>query len=159
MLHLIIGVDPGINVGYAALDLNGKLIASGCVRDANEEDIVRIISKYGIPSIVGSDVSPPPYFVCKVAARFNVRVNCPRESMTTDEKKEIGKDIADPHTRDAYSAAIKAYRNYANRLRQIDSIETNLDKDKLKNLIIQGAPIAKVIQTGDYEAEKGRNRK
>lgn len=158
-MHLIVGIDPGINVGYAALNLDGKLVASGCVRDANEEDIVKIISRFGIPSIVGSDVNPPPDFVSKISARFNVKVVFPKESMTTDQKKEIGKDIYDPHARDAYSAAVKAYRIYANRLRQIDTLETVLDKDKLKHAIIQGVPIARIIKTGNYEAEKERGRR
>ncbi|MEK6982331.1 MAG: DUF460 domain-containing protein [Candidatus Micrarchaeota archaeon] len=157
-MHLIIGIDPGINVGYAALNLDGKLITCGCVRDANEEDIVKLISRFGIPSITGSDVTPPPNFVSKIAARFNVKVIFPKESMQTDQKKKIAKNISDPHTRDAYSAAVKAYRFYANRLRQIDKLETNLDKDKLKHAIIQGIPIGQIIKTGNYKIEKERNR-
>jgi len=145
-MYVIVGVDPGINVGYAVLDLNGALVVAGVEKEANDEKIVKIISQIGIPSLVASDVYPPPSFVSKVAARFNVKVFTPKKSMPTDEKRLIGNNIIDPHVRDAYAAAVKAYRNYSNRLRQVDKLGTLEDKNKLKHLIIQGQALSKVIR-------------
>ncbi|MBS3067365.1 DUF460 domain-containing protein [Candidatus Micrarchaeota archaeon] len=145
-MYVIVGIDAGINVGYAVLDLNGALVAAGVEKEANDETIVRIVAKIGIPSLVASDVSPAPSFVSKVAARFNVRVFTPNKSMTADEKRLIGSNIIDPHIRDAYAAAVKAYRNYANRLRQVDKLGTLEDKNKLKHLIIQGQALAKILK-------------
>ncbi|HLD60113.1 MAG TPA: DUF460 domain-containing protein [Candidatus Bilamarchaeaceae archaeon] len=86
---------------------------------------------------MSNDVSPTPFFVRKVGARFNVKVFSPSKSLTLKEKRIIGKNIVDAHVRDAYAAAIKAYRHYANRLRQIE-------KEKLKHLVISGHAVGKL---------------
>ncbi len=144
-MYLIVGIDAGIKVGYAAIDLDGKLVSAGVEKEASDEKIVGIISKLGIPSLVASDVYPASSFVQKIAARFNVKVHSPNKSMTTEEKRLIGEDIMNPHIRDAYAAAIKAYNKHANRLRQVDKLDTE-DKIKLKHLIIQGQPLTKMIR-------------
>ncbi len=140
-IYLIVGVDPGIKTGYAVLDLSGRLVACGCEKEASDERIIKVISGIGVPVLVASDTSPPSYFVQKIAARLNVRVAHPQESMTKLDKRLIGADIADPHMRDAYAAAVKAYRRFANRLRQIDSMDV-ADKEELKRMVITGQRIA-----------------
>jgi predicted RNase H-like nuclease (RuvC/YqgF family) len=144
-IYIIAGVDAGIKTGYALLDLSGNLLCSGVEKEANDERIVKIISSVGIPSVVASDTSPPSSFVQKVAARFQTKLFHPKKSLTQDEKRIIGKNIDDPHIRDAYAAAIKAYRRYADRLRQIDKME-EVNKDELKHLIIKGEPIGKLLK-------------
>ncbi len=144
-MYLIVGLDAGIHVGYALLDLNGTLVKAGREREASEGDVIRIINRFGTPSIIASDVSPPARFVSKIAARFNTRLFHPRKSMSVEEKRRIGKDILDPHTRDAYAAAVKAFRKYANRLRQIEKTGRR-DKEELKHLLIQGTAVGKITK-------------
>lgn len=127
------------------LDLNGKLIAAGVEKEASESRIVEIIREFGIPSIIGTDVCPPPSFVRKVAARFNIRVHSPSKSITCAEKRAIGSELSDVHVRDAYSAAVKAYRAYANRLRQIELMDLK-DKNRIKHLVIQGEQLDRIIK-------------
>ena len=145
-MYVIVGIDAGVKVGYAVIDLDGNLVSAGCEKEASDETIVRIISSVGKPSVVASDVSKPSKFVSKVAARFHVKVNSPKKSMSVKEKRAIGENIIDPHVRDAYAAAIKTYRNYANRLRQVNKIHTKKDKDELKNLVIQGEALTKILR-------------
>lgn len=141
--YLIVGIDPGIKTGYAALDLRGRFVAGGCEKEANDERIVRSVSAIGIPALVASDTSPPSSFVQKVAARLNVRVSSPSESMSRVEKRWIGKDISDPHIRDAFAAAVKAFRKHQNRLRQIDLMDVpDSQKDSLKRMAIVGKRIS-----------------
>jgi hypothetical protein len=139
-IYVIVGIDPGIKTGYAVLDLAGRLVASGCEKEASDERIIRAISEAGVPVLVASDTRPPSHFVQKVAARLNVRVFAPRESMTKIEKKEIGSIIDDAHIRDSYAAAVKAYRKYQNRLRQIDKMDVS-GKEELKRMVIVGQKI------------------
>lgn len=120
-------------------------MASGCEKEASDEKIVGVISKVGVPVLIASDTSPPSHFVQKMAARLNVKVFSPKESLTRLEKRAIGRDIEDVHTRDAYAAAVKAYRRYQNRLRQIDSMAVG-NKDKLKKMVIQGERIAERLE-------------
>ncbi len=104
-----------------------------------------MVSRAGIPVLVAADTNPPSYFVQKVAARLNVKVFAPRESMTKLEKRQIGGSIADVHVMDSYAAAVKAYRRYANRLRQIDSMPVS-GKEELKRMVIVGQRIAERLQ-------------
>jgi predicted RNase H-like nuclease (RuvC/YqgF family) len=125
------------------LDLCGRLVASGCEKEASDERLVKVVSGIGIPVLVASDTQPASHFVQKVAARLNVRVFSPRESMSRLEKRAIGAHIEDAHARDSYAAAVKAYRRYQNRLRQIDSrgLEPKR-RDELKKMVICGQRIA-----------------
>lgn len=113
----------------------------GCEKEASDEKIVKKISEFGIPVLIASDTSPPSHFVSKIAARLNIRVFHPRESLTKIEKREIGKGIEDVHIRDSYAAAVKAYRRYQNRLRQIDGMDV-ADKEELKRKAICGQKIS-----------------
>lgn len=137
-------MDAGIKTGYVVLNLDGEIIASGVEKEASHERIVRIISDIGTPSIIATDVAVPPSFIRKIAARFNARVFHPQKSITVEEKKALGRKLVDPHIRDAYAAAVKAYRNYANRFRQVDKMKISRnEKDKLKHLLIRGKAIGK----------------
>lgn len=132
------------------MDLKGALVASGCVKEASDETIVKVVSTVGVPVLVASDTHPPSHFVQKVAARLNVRVFSPRESLKKTEKKEMGSGIADIHARDAYAAAIKAYRRYQNRLRQIDAMGLP-DSEELKKMVITGHRIAERLETQTFK--------
>jgi len=125
--------------------LNGRLVASGCEKEASDEKIVEVVSRIGVPVLIASDTSPPSHFVQKIAARLNVKVFFPKESLARLEKRTIGKDIEDVHIRDAYAAAVKAYRRHQNRLRQIDAMAV-ADKEELKKMVITGERIAERLE-------------
>ena len=141
MIYTIVGIDAGIKTGYAVLDLSGNLIGMGCEKEASDEKIVKLISMIGIPVLIASDTSPPSHFVSKIGARLNIRVFSPRESLTKLEKREIGRGIDDVHIRDSYAAAVKAYRRYQNRLRQIDAMDVE-NREELKKKAICGQRIS-----------------
>lgn len=143
-IYVIVGIDAGIKTGYAVLDLNGRLVASGCEKEASDERLVRVVSSVGIPVLVASDTSPASHFVQKVAARLNVKVFVPSQSLARVEKRRIGQSLDDPHVRDSYAAAVKAYRKYQNRLRQIDALRPP-GADELKKMVIIGERIAEKL--------------
>ena len=147
MIYIIAGIDAGIKTGYALLDLSGNLVCSGVEKEANDERVVRIISSVGTASVIASDTCPPSHFVQKIAARFQTRLFHPRKSLSQEQKRMIGRDIANPHIRDAYAAAVKAYRRYADRLRQIERMDLSEgEKERLKHLVISGFPIGKIVK-------------
>jgi predicted RNase H-like nuclease (RuvC/YqgF family) len=137
-----VGIDPGVYTAYSILDLNGNTVETGCAKELSHEGLVKIISSFGKPSIIATDVSPAPDFVLRIASRFHVRVFSPQKSLQVEEKKKIAKGVQDPHIRDAYAASVKAYRNYENTLRRISSTDTPLEKDELKHLFLQGHKVS-----------------
>ncbi|MEM4358914.1 MAG: DUF460 domain-containing protein [Candidatus Bilamarchaeaceae archaeon] len=146
-MYIIVGVDAGIKTGYAILNLKGGIVAVGVERGASHERIVKIISGFGTPSVIATDVNPAPSFVDKIAARFSVPLFLPGRVISLEEKKRIGKGIVDPHIRDAYAAAVKAYRHYANRLRQIEKLALGQnERERRKHLLIRGMAVGKLSE-------------
>ncbi|MCK4319100.1 DUF460 domain-containing protein [Candidatus Micrarchaeota archaeon] len=136
-IYLIVGIDPGIKTAFCALNLKGTIVAEESKKEMGEDKIIRKIMEIGNPSLVATDVFPPPSFVSKVAARFNVRVFYPKKNLKLLHKKAVSPGLKDPHIRDARAAALKAFHFYENRLRQIEGMK-HPEADLLKHMVIQG---------------------
>ncbi len=104
------------------------------MKGANAERIIRKITKHGRVVIVASDTRPPSHFVKKIAAMLRVRVFYPRSSLTQEQKRTAGRDMPDPHMRDAYAAALKAYHRFENRLRRLEKLGYS-DRDRMKIVV------------------------
>lgn len=107
--------------------------------------------------MIATDVSPAPDFVMRIASRFHVRLFVPERNLQVEEKKKIGSEIQNPHIRDAYAAAVKAYRNHESTLTRIEKSDTVLYKDLIKHMVLQGhsAAEAEFILTKKEEKKIG----
>ncbi len=151
---IIVGIDPGITVGIAVIDLNGNIIALHSERNMPVGEIFRFISEIGHPVIVATDVSPAPGFVEKIARSFKANLFVPRESLRVDEKNELlrnlGIKVEDDHQRDALAAAYKAYLRLKPKLEHVEAKlrEAGLSKraDEVKALVIQGYNLGEAMQ-------------
>lgn len=150
---IIVGLDPGITVGIAALDLNGKILALYSERNMAVSDIVRFISEVGHPIIIATDVNPAPGLVEKISRSFKAILFVPRESLKVEEKNELlkslGISVEDDHQRDALAAAYKAYLRLKPKL---DHVEAKLKEmgitkkgEEIKALVIQGYNLGEAI--------------
>ncbi|MEM2137455.1 MAG: DUF460 domain-containing protein, partial [Candidatus Anstonellaceae archaeon] len=123
--YFIAGIDPGATTGVAIVGLDGKRIAAASTSEGMN-DAVRIIEKHGTPSLVACDVYPAPEMAQKLASYFSCRLYSPSRAIREEEKRQIasaaGMGISNNHERDAYAAAIFAYRAVANKMRQIDAL-------------------------------------
>ncbi|WP_048056546.1 DUF460 domain-containing protein [Thermococcus sp. 4557] len=151
---IIVGIDPGITVGIAAIDLNGRIVALHSQRNMPVGEVFRFISEVGHPVIVATDVSPAPGFVEKIARSFKANLFVPRESLRVQDKNELLRDLGitveDDHQRDALAAAYKAYlrlkpklEHVAARLREAGLIKKS---DEVKALVIQGYNLGEAMQ-------------
>lgn len=138
-MYLIAGIDPGKRCGIACLDLNGNLIFKDHKTFAGIDWLASTINKIGTPVIVASDKPDASEVVKKVNTVFNSKLFCPDREFKIDEKRAAAKSlgIKNPHERDAYIAAISAYRAYANKFKQIEhmvmeSEYRNIDEIKAK---------------------------
>jgi len=162
----IVGIDPGHTVGLAIVDLEGRLLHLGSMKEAARSDIIERIIEHGKPVIVASDVHPAPGAVKRIASMLNARLYTPERVMTISFKNELvseflrGKEFTpeNSHERDALAAAVKAYRHYEMKLKQIErkTSETGLspsDTLRVKGLVIMGKPIAEAIRALKGEEE------
>jgi hypothetical protein len=162
---IIVGVDPGVSTGIAAVDLNGEPVFAVSRRGLDRSEVIAIIRQYGIPVLIATDVTPAPDFVRKLAASLRVPVYEPPASLSVEEKRMILDEytskypdlrrIADSHVRDALAAAVKALHVYGGKMRQIESyvnrIGLDIDAEKVKADVIRGATIAEAVENAINE--------
>jgi hypothetical protein len=123
-LHTIAGIDPGKTSAIAVIDLNGRLIYSAHKTFAGVDWLIKEISSAGTPIVIASDRPEVSPTIRKVNAAFNARLFYPNKELMTEEKRLIAKgaDLDNQHERDAYAAAVKAYRFYTNKFKQAEHI-------------------------------------
>lgn len=150
---VIVGLDPGITVGIAALDLNGQVLTTYSERNMAISDVIKFISEIGHPIIISTDVNPAPGLVEKIARSFKALLFVPRESLKVEEKNELlrnlGVTVEDDHQRDALTAAYKAYLRLKPKLDHIDAklkeLEIGGKGEEIKALVVQGYNLGEAI--------------
>jgi len=139
---LIVGVDPGTTIGYAALNLDCKLIAQGSSRLMDLNKLIKFISEQGLAVIVASDKRNVPGFVNKLATKLGARLMVPRKDMMVSEKKILTRNFItrNDHERDALAAGIGAFKKVKSLLEKIDRIikDNNYENigDQLKRRVL-----------------------
>jgi len=139
-----VGIDPGATFGIALLGLDGRKIALRST-SGGFSDAARIIEQQGTPSLVACDTNPAPEAALRLASYFSCRLFVPRQSVREDEKRQVsaGAGTQNAHERDAYTAAVLAWRASQNKLRQIDALEglAHAEKEKVKHLLLRGVRV------------------
>lgn len=159
---VIVGIDPGTTTAIGVLDLDGNLCEVFSARNFSQSDVISALTKYSEVAIVASDVSPAPKFVERVAASLNAVLFVPSRSLSIEEKialtNEFSEVYKNPHERDALSAALKAYKNYRNKLEQADKKLQELGllalSERVKKLVLSGANIDAAIKEFTSEEKK-----
>lgn len=157
--YLIVGVDPGVSTGLAALTLDGRPVLLMSKRWLSRNQITRILSQHGRALVIATDSNPPPSFVKKLAAMLNAVLYVPKQSLPVGEKREMvsrflegveGFRISDSHQRDALAAALKAYYSFENKFRQVDaqlrSLGLAVPASEVKALVVRGATVKGAIE-------------
>lgn len=156
---LIIGLDPGTWTGLAVLDLNGVPLLVKSSKDLDRAEILLLLTQFGRPVIVATDVASPPESVKKLAAVFKAVLYSPSRDLSNDEKDLLLESlrsnypwikISDSHERDALASAYKAFLSYADKFEQVDAyvskFNIQLDVDRVKEAVIHGKTIAEAME-------------
>jgi uncharacterized protein len=162
---IIVGFDPGITVGIAILDMDGKLISLKSFKEISKAEIIKHIISYGKTLLVSTDVYPPPKSVKKLATLLNAKIYSPYRVMSVNSKIELVENYLkekftiideenypeNAHERDALAAAVKTYKNYQNKIKQIEKkIEkidiSKEDLDSIKAMVINGNSMSTAIE-------------
>lgn len=155
---IIVGIDPGLTTGISILDLNGKPLHVSSRRGTDRTEIIDLIKNYGRPIIVATDVTPIPETVKKLASLWKARIFQPAKNIPVEEKREIashlslesGIKIHDNHSRDALVAAYLAYKDYHDKMRQLESYVNRMGIDipleDVKKHVLQGKTIVEAVE-------------
>lgn len=157
--YLIVGYDPGIVAGLAAIDLdmNPVLIVSG--RELDRGTAVSLLTDVGIPVVVATDKNPPPDMVKKLAAMLNAQLFTPPKSLSTSEKESLvneyarkfNLEIRNTHERDALAAALKAYSIFREKMEKLNAKVRSIgikvkDMQKYKIKLLNNEPLENIIE-------------
>ncbi|BCU70399.1 DUF460 domain-containing protein [Stygiolobus caldivivus] len=155
---LIVGIDPGIEVGISIIDLHGNPLLLISRRNIDREDIIDIVRKHGKPILIATDVTPVPDTVKKIASTLNSKLFVPDRRLGMDEKMlmvdkystQYGIKIDDPHVRDSLAAALKAYYEISHKLNHarglLRRMDIEVDEDKVLECVIGGKTINECIE-------------
>lgn len=150
--YLIVGIDPGTTLGIAILDLNGNLKSIFSSKNLQRRDVIDKISKFGYPSVISTDVNPPPKMVEKFSKSFDAVLHVPDSNLSVSEKNELCREyeVKNSHERDALSAALKAYNNFLSKFENIDARLREFELESLslevKNLILKGKSLTGALK-------------
>jgi len=119
---MIIGIDPGTTVAWAALDLEGRPLLVSSQRNGSASNLIAALSKKGRALIVGTDKAKCPSLVQEVATKLGGVVVTPPQDLKVEEKREMVRvQTANAHERDALASAQFAFKKMQPLLGRIRS--------------------------------------
>jgi predicted RNase H-like nuclease (RuvC/YqgF family) len=142
MKLLIAGIDPGTTVGYALIDLNGRLVDIGSEKHLDLNALIAKVVKIGKVLVVGTDKAKLPGFVDRFANALGSRVVKPDSDLGSKDKQGLvkGYEADDDHQFDALAAAIFSLKKLRGLFTKIESYVENYKKhkiaDKLTSLVV-----------------------
>src|SRR3989344_4784645 len=109
---LIVGVDPGTTVGYAAIDFEGNLVKVHSEKDFDMGTLISDVIKLGKPLIVASDKQYNPDFVEKFAIKLGARLIGPDYDLKVSEKRDAVREYetGNQHEMDSLASAVFALK-------------------------------------------------
>jgi len=158
MRRLIVGVDPGVTVGLAALSLDGTPLFVDSKRDWSFSSLIHKIMELGEPAIISSDVSPASDLLERLSVKLNAVLFVPSISMGADEKhqtarayvEQYGLKLKNAHEVDALAAAVKAYQHYRSKFEHVEArikkLGLKVSVDEVKNLVVRGYTMKQAVQ-------------
>src|SRR5574342_1019760 len=139
-MKLIAGIDPGTTIGWAAFDLQGRLVSSGAQKGLDRDAIIAKFMQMGRIIAIGTDKAKVPSLVDEVATRFGAVVISPPQDIKVDEKRSMtgNFDFGSSHEMDAVASAIVAMRKLQPLLNKIRSF---LEREKRLGLLEDAAEL------------------
>lgn len=136
---LIVGIDPGTTLGYAAIDFEGNILKIGSEKNLDMGSLISKLIKVGRPLIVAGDKEYNPEYVGKLAIKFGARVIGPDYDLKVSEKRELVKEFKtnDQHEIDALASAFFALKKISPLLKKINIFAEHYKKEGIKQQLIE----------------------
>ncbi len=136
---LIVGIDPGTTLGYAAIDFEGNILKIGSEKNLDMGSLISKLIKPGKPLIVSSDKEYNPEFVNRLGVKLGARVIGPDYDLKVSEKRELVKEFKtnDQHEIDALASAFFALKKISPLLKKINIFVEHYKKEGIKQQLIE----------------------
>lgn len=167
---LIAGIDPGTTLGYALLDLEGKVVKINSSKQLEMSSLIMEMIKEGRVIVIGTDKGKVPKFVEKVASKIGAKTVGPEQDLRVDDKRELtkGYEFGNEHEKDALASAIYAFKRVRALLRKVDiylkdhhkeGLSDEVKEHMLKNGRVSITETVMMIEKPEDEMIKKRKRK
>ncbi len=107
----------------AVVSLDGEVLKVESRKHWPRGDLVEKIAFHS-PEVIACDTNPTSGFAQGLKRSFGARLLFPKKSMTEYDKQRMasktGLKLKNKHERDALAAALKAYHQLENKLRQVE---------------------------------------
>jgi len=113
---LIVGIDPGTNLGLAVIDDNGNVIDKLSGKNIQNEYIIKYISDLKDVVLITTDKKEIPKTILDIASKLNIGIYSPKEDISLEIKNKYYKDenlkniFENNHEFDAYISAKEAIK-------------------------------------------------
>ncbi len=160
--NLIVGLDPGMTVGLAIIDLKGNVLKVNSKREFSTSAIIRAISEFGKAVIVAADVKPIPGLVEKIGRTLGAVIVSPEQAETSvSEKRQRTEQYRDfcktSHDRDSLFAALSALDKISHSLQRTEKVilerypQYTSSIEEIKRQVILGQSIEGVVNQLDQQ--------
>ncbi|MEM4282422.1 MAG: DUF460 domain-containing protein [Candidatus Woesearchaeota archaeon] len=121
---LIVGIDPGTTVGFALLDISGRLVCLGSKKHLEVNGLVRETERHGKALIVGCDRKKVPGLIEAFAAKYSATIISPERNLTARAKGRLVKGYRNSrpmnaHEVDALASAVLAFKRVRGLLERV----------------------------------------
>jgi len=136
---LIIGVDPGTTVGYAAITLDGNIVKIHSEKYLDLNSLISELITVGKPLIIASDKKYNPDFVEKIAVKFGARLISPNYDLKVCEKRAITEkyNTRNQHEIDALASAFFALKKLNPLLNKINIFIDHYKKENIRQQLME----------------------
>jgi hypothetical protein len=130
---LVGGLDPGTTIGFALLDIDGKVVNLESSKQLSFSILIAKTVAAGRILAVGCDKQKVPELVERYSTKLGARIFAPDHDLLISEKKEIvsGVKTRNSHEFDAAASAIHALRQISPLLRRIRAFVKKYRKEHL----------------------------
>ncbi|MFP3256312.1 MAG: DUF460 domain-containing protein [Candidatus Nanopusillus acidilobi] len=131
---LIVGIDPGTNLGLAVIDDNGNIIDKLSGKNIQNEDIIKYISDFKYVVLIATDKKEIPKTILDIASKLNIGVYSPKEDISLEIKNKYYQDenlkniFENNHEFDAYISAIEALKKLKEIFEKAKRFSENQDE-------------------------------
>jgi len=168
---LIVGIDPGTNLGLAVIDDNGDIIDKLSGKNIQNEDIIRYISDLKDVVLITTDKKEIPKTILDIASKLNIGIYSPKEDISLEIKNKYYKDenlkniFENNHEFDAYISAKEALKKLkeifekARRFSESQDEYIKILRYILKNRKVEAASAKNNLMEKEKEIKEGKKRK
>jgi len=168
---LIVGIDPGTNLGLAVIDDNGNIIDKLSGKNIQNEDIIKYISDLKYVVLIATDKKEIPKTILDIASKLNIGVYSPKEDISLEIKNKYYQDenlkniFENNHEFDAYISAIEALKKLKEIFEKAKRFSENQDeyikilRYILKNRKVEVVAAKNNLREKEKEIKNGKKRK